>query len=330
MIAGTVVSHVTFADSIREVGASVEGPYSFEPYESPFADYSEWLDFMNQSPDPNWRSDSVRRWVSVEQFQRCTDRENARIERFKYHSDGLEIRAFRALPPEADHPAPVVVFLHGGVGPWGRITFFDLLEMCRLAERGYAVLAPTLRGEGGSEGTADLGDGAVRDVLNLLRIVDEMQALDSARLALWGFSRGGGLVYQVLTQTDAIRAAVVVAGSTDSVNSPRHEEFHEHVYPKYLSGYAADPGAALKSISAVYWPEAIARDTPVLILHGVDDERVAVDQALRMALKLKEVGHPTFAMRLFVNGSHTLIEHQDAVRERIEGWLDVFTDSDEM
>ncbi|MFK8017464.1 MAG: alpha/beta hydrolase family protein [Gammaproteobacteria bacterium] len=294
------------------------------PYQAPFQNYSDWLAFMDKADDSAWQAPSVRRWVDHVAFERCANNDEIEVETFRYLSDGLSIRAFMATPTDARERHPVILFAHGGVAQWGRVTFFDILEMCRLAEKGYVVIAPTLRGEGGSEGRANLGAGEVSDMLNLIRVVRGLGAADPERIGIWGFSRGGGLTYRLLAATNQLKAAVVVGAPADHLRDPRRAEFDEHVYPDVVDGYTEDPNGALRQISAVYWPEKIHAQTPLLLLHGQRDVRVGVEQSLRMASALRGVDHPNMALQIFDQGSHTLIEQRDRMRAAIDYWFDTY------
>jgi len=297
-------------------------PFDRTPYHPPYSEYAAWLEFMDKAPDTAWQAASVSRWVNRSSFQNCVQGSTLKVETFKYLSDDLSIKAFMVAPTSKNQSYPIILFAHGGVAEWGRITFFDVLEMCRLAERGYIVLASTLRGEGGSEGRANLGSGEVTDMLNLMRVAHHVDGADPERIGVWGFSRGGGLTYRLLATTDAIRAAVVVGAPSDHLDTYRREEFHEHVYPKVIPGYTDNPERSLRSISAIYWPQRLHFQTPLLMLHGRDDDRVKVDQTLRMAIALDQAGHPNIALQVFPKGSHTLIEQRDRMRAAMDEWFD--------
>ena len=221
---------------------------SLMDYEFPFQDYEQWLAFMDDSEDEAWQGAAMRKLLDAQTFARYRDRASVTARRLTYRSDGLAINGIIVAPKRCDRGCPVVLFAHGGVAQWGRITFFDVLEMFRLAERGYIVLASALRGEGGSEGTPNLGAGDRDDMLALLAVADHIDGADTARVGLWGFSRGGGLGYRVLAATDAIDAAVLIGAPSDSVNSKRRAELHEHVYPGVVDDYEADPDAALRAL----------------------------------------------------------------------------------
>ena len=161
------------------------------PYVFPFREYQDWLAFMDQSPDPAWGSTAMRELVPEETYRRYRDGTTLQAHDIVYRSQGLEIRGLLIAPRRTRTPCPVVLFAHGGVAEWGRITFFDVLEMHRLAETGVVVLASALRGEGGSEGTPNLGAGDRADLLELLEVAARVDGADPTRVGLWGFSRGG-------------------------------------------------------------------------------------------------------------------------------------------
>jgi len=276
---------------------------------------------MDKSPDPAWQAKQMRPLVPEAVFNRYAHQETVRADRISYRSDGLAINGFALFPRAATNPPPVILYAHGGVAKWGRITFFDILELFRLAERGYVVIASALRGEGGSEGRPNLGAGDRQDMLNLIPLASELGEVDTKRIGLWGFSRGGGLGYRVLAATDTIRSAVLVGASADLVTNPRRAEFDKHVYRGIVDNYLADPDEALRALSAAYWPEKIAANTEILLVHGASDDRVQVTNSLTMAAHLSQLNR-RYELLIPESGSHTLIEHQHRVREAIDRWFD--------
>ncbi|MCG8503085.1 MAG: alpha/beta fold hydrolase [Sphingomonadales bacterium] len=293
---------------------------SHVPYAFPFEDYESWLAFMDKAPDPAWRADAMRRLIPEDVFLSYRDQKTLRTEQIVYLNEGLRINGFAVAPRQIEAPLPVILYAHGGVAQWGRITFFDLLELHRLAEQGYVVIASALRGEGGSEGKPNLGAGDLSDMLRLLDVAAHIDGADTARVGLWGFSRGGGLGYRMIAASDRIAAAVLVGASSDLVGSPRRQEFDTHVYPGIVDNYATDKDAALRTLSAVYWPERLSKNTRLLLIHGADDERVPVRSSLVMAQHLSRLKRD-YQLLVLENGSHTLIEHQLRVRREIDRWF---------
>lgn len=290
------------------------------PYAFPFADYDSWLAFMDKAPNPSWRAEAMRGLFSASTFTRYRDQTTLRTEQIVYLNEGLRINGFVVAPRHIDGSLPVILYAHGGVAQWGRITFYDLLELHRLAEQGYVVIASALRGEGGSEGKPNLGAGDLSDMLRLFDVAEHVHGADTTRVGLWGFSRGGGLGYRLLAASDRLAAAVLVGASSDLVGSPRRQEFDEHVYPGIVDNYETDKDAALRALSAVHWPERLSKRTQILLIHGADDDRVPVQSSLTMVQHLSRLERD-YQLLVLKNGSHTLIEHQIRVRLEIDRWF---------
>jgi dipeptidyl aminopeptidase/acylaminoacyl peptidase len=275
---------------------------------------------MDKAPDTAWQGPAMRKLVSKSAFERYHRGEHVRAERIIYQSDHLKIKGFLLTPKSCDKPCPVLIYSQGGAGEWSRITFFDILEMHRLAEKGYVVISTTRRGEGGSEGKPNLGAGDLADTLALIDIADGLPGTDPSRIHYLGFSRGAALGYRVLAATDRVKSAVMIGGPSDSVRSPRRAEFHEFVYPGMVDHYEENQDAALRALSALYWPEKISETTRLLLLHGATDKRVIPDNSLKLAERLLMLDRPV-RMVLFENGSHSLIEHYPLVRGEIDRWF---------
>ncbi|MXP09079.1 alpha/beta hydrolase family protein [Pseudoblastomonas halimionae] len=168
-----------------------------EAYTFPFDTYEEWQSFMDRAPEERWRAAAVSPFFTPEQFDRYRSGETVRLERIAYASDGLRIKGVIAVPRDATGPLPVVIYAQGGVGEWSRLTFFDIVEMSRLAEQGFIVVASLRRGEGGSEGEPAMGSGDLSDMLNLLALIDQLPGADREHIHYLGFSRGGALGYRL-------------------------------------------------------------------------------------------------------------------------------------
>jgi len=131
--------------------------------------------------------------------------------------DGESVQlAFRIYRPVIDEPLPTLIFHHGSTGDGrdpARFDFFQAFEpvVTHFVRRGFAVILPSRRGRGGSEGLYDEGFSPIRDegyacaprhslpgaeraLTDLDAITDAVQAMpfvDSSRLVVGGVSRGG-------------------------------------------------------------------------------------------------------------------------------------------
>jgi dienelactone hydrolase len=130
----------------------------------------------------------------------------------RYASGDLKVTAFVFLP-EGEGPFPLVVFNHGGVsGVSGDMKWRSRL----LVEEGYAVITPSYRGEGGSEGNVEVARGEVDDVLTAGRLLGNLPQVDGDRMALVGSSHGALIgVLGAGRRPEGLRCIVSACGVMD-------------------------------------------------------------------------------------------------------------------
>jgi len=112
------------------------------------------------------------------------------VSEVSYLSDGLRLKAWFALPPNANPSAkvPGVVYLHGGFA-FGA----DDFEMARpFLSAGMALLCPMLRGESGNPGASEMYLGEVRDAKSAVAWLAERPEVNAAHL-YGGGARSGRL-----------------------------------------------------------------------------------------------------------------------------------------
>jgi dipeptidyl aminopeptidase/acylaminoacyl peptidase len=249
--------------------------------------------------------------------------EQVDVKRITYLSDGLGVNGYLAIPKNGTH-LPCVIYNRGGNREFGSLT--DLSAVTRLgqyASWGYIVLASQYRGNAGGEGQEEFGGADVNDVLNLIPMLESLPQADASRIGMIGSSRGGMMTYIALTRTDRIDAAVVMAGLADSFDAVSRRPEMENVYAALVPNWKEEREAALEARSAVYWPERLYKETPILLLHGSADWRVHPTQALQMASALFAASHP-FRFVFFEGGDHGLTEYQEEVDRLVKDWLDYY------
>ena len=225
------------------------------------------------------------------------------LERVRYRSDGLSVIAYVYRPARNDlAPRPAIIysrgsFIAGDLAPVLAPMFH------RLALEGFTVVAPQYRGSDGGEGKDEMGGADVNDVLNAVRLAASLRGVDSSQLFLYGESRGGMMTYQAIRAHAPIKAAAVVGAFTDLdsllARDPRSRGAAAKIWPDYASRSAE---IATKR-SADRWARELT--VPLLILHGGADPQVPPSQALRLALKLDELGR-AYELHVVAGGSHTL------------------------
>jgi len=213
----------------------------------------------------------------------------------KYKSfDGVEIEAALLRPnaqpstqPSALRPQPLIVLIHGG--PTGR--WSDAFESWGqlLAQRGYAVLYPNVRGSTGygqkfvEMNRADWGGGDFKDVMAGVDAMIARGVADPNRLGIGGWSYGGYMAAWAVTQTTRFKAAVSGAPVIDMAsefgteNGSQYDEwFYGTPYEKLDGFIKSSPMTFVKNVK-----------TPTLLLQGEDDTTDPIGQSQQFYRGLK-------------------------------------------
>ncbi len=245
-----------------------------------------------------------------------------KVYRITYLSDGLKVKGFLAEPTKPGR-YPSIIYNRGGNREFGKINAGQLLfHVVNMARWGYVVVASQYRGNDGGEGHEEFGGADVNDVLNLLPVLEQIPSADTARIGMFGGSRGGLMTYLALTRTNRIKAAVLLAGMTDAVRSiAERPEMGTKVYAEVIPGYGTNPDSVLATRSPVQWADRLCATTPILLLHGTADWRVSPRDAMDMAERLYELKRP-FRMVLFEGGDHGLSEFRSEANLVTRDFLD--------
>ncbi len=215
----------------------------------------------------------------------------------RWKSDNWSIEGLVVLPvgvPEGQR-APLILAVHGG--PYGRFRncFRQYYPMQIWARHGYMVLAPNPRGsEGygdkfGQANRYDLGGGDYRDIMRGVDALVASGLVDSTRMGVIGGSYGGYMTNWIISQTNRFRAAVSMYGIfsllTDWSNSiqPSWEKM-------YFGSYYWEKLQPYLSHSPAFFVQNI--HTPVLILHGEDDQLTFISNSKEMYQALKMLERP--------------------------------------
>ncbi len=172
-----------------------------------------------------------------------------------------------------------------------------------LAAHGYAILMPNYRGGVGHghrfaiNARGNVGEGDFPDVLSGVDAAIERGIADPERLGIGGWSQGGFMTAWAVGHTTRFKAGVMGAGVSDwnmmtlTSDLPTFECVLGGSRP--WDGIDRDRAA---EVSPIYF--AANATTPLLMLHGKNDERVPVSQAIGFERALRERNVPTQAGRL--------------------------------
>jgi dipeptidyl aminopeptidase/acylaminoacyl peptidase len=245
--------------------------------------------------------------------------------------DGWELDGLLIRPPDAlDAPLPTVVLVHGGpYGLWSAGMHLHWADWGQwLATAGYAVLMPNPRGGFGhgerfaAAARADVGGADYRDVIAAVDAAVARGIADPARLGVGGWSQGGFMSAWAVTQTRRFKAAIVGAGPTDWGMMAATSDLPG--FESALGGSTPWDGAGPHHHARLS-PLSFARNvtTPVLILHGQNDARVPLNQAVSFHRALREAGAPV-ELVVYPREPHGIAEraHQIDLLKRVRAWYD--------
>ncbi len=205
--------------------------------------------------------------------------------------------------PAGEGPWPAIVFIHGHqeirIGgeafvKWGRLR--------RMARRGYVAASVSQPGYGNSDGPPDFcGPFTQNAVLQAIAFLREKPFVKADKVGLIGVSRGAIVASMVATQDPKLAAVVLLAGTYDL----------EEAYPKiYLQGIIRNidfetggSAAAFRARSAIHHAKKIK--SPLLILHGENDDRLGPSQAETLGRKVRANGIPV-QVKMFEGVGHSI------------------------
>lgn len=206
--------------------------------------------------------------------------------------DGRQIPAFLYLP-EVDRP-PVVVIVHGGPEGQTQPIFNPVTQY--FVNRGYAVLAPNVRGSTGYGRTythLDDVDKRMDSVADLKAAADWLRAssrVDGERIAVMGGSYGGFMVLSALTTyPETWTAGVDIVGIANFLTFLCNTSAYRRQWriPEY--GDPDRDAGLLERISPINHVDQIR--VPLIVIHGDNDPRVPLTEAEQMvdALRARDV-----------------------------------------
>ena len=271
---------------------------------------------------PAWEAlpEPYRAQFTREELSRALDDRRYECLRVVYSSGGLRVTGFVYKPARvaAGAKLPAVVYNRGGNRDYGAIDAWDKLIFHRLAESGFIVLASQYRGADGGEGRDEFGGSDVQDVLSLFPLARGLGYVDMANLFMVGFSRGGMMTYLAIRDGAPIRAAAVIGGVSDLRALAEYRPRFLAIWSAMWPGFDRDGEEQMQRRSAIRWPERL--DKPLLLLHGVADRRVPLDQSLRLGAALRESGR-TVELRVFPRDGHELAAHARERDDEVIGWF---------
>jgi len=265
------------------------------------------------------------------------DRQIADVESLSFTNDGLSVEAFLTIPPAArtakPGSVPLIVMIHGG--PHGQQGPAFNAKAQAYAGVGWASLMVNYRGSTGYGQKfidaifRDQNGGEAKDVVaGVDAALAKYPWLDGARLGIEGTSYGGQLTNWIITQTPRFKAAVPAAGISNLVTQNYLAYYHDYLAVEY-GGFPHervrnDPQERM--IIDMLWERSAIRyankvKTPVLFVHGENDNDVPIEEAEQYFIALLDNGVEAVMLR-YPREGHGLREtgHVVDALERSIAW----------
>ena len=236
-----------------------------------------------------------------------------------YWSEGLRVKAYYIIPLGEDGKplvCPGLVYCRGGIRKVGMVR---LPRMITLARRGYAVLAPVYRGNLGGDGYEDFGGEDRFDLIHALRLMRSLPEVDPSPLSLIGFSRGAIMALCAAAECREQLGAVAVWGGVSDLTLTYEERVDLRRMLRRVVGHPKKQPEQYERRSPRLWAQHI--DSPVLIIHGSEDEQVSVKHAYLLADSLEKAGK-VYAMQIYDGLGHVFPkETDDDALDAIFNWF---------
>jgi dipeptidyl aminopeptidase/acylaminoacyl peptidase len=208
--------------------------------------------------------------------------------------DGTPVEGWLYMPLKPEKGTPMILSIHGG--PHGMFGHSFSASALFENDRGFAVLMLNPRGSTGygqkfSDGSVnDWGGGDYRDLMaGVDHVLGQYAQIDPKRVYVRGGSYGGYMTNWIVTQTDRFRAGAAFASLSNLVSFYATSVYQDLLHVEF-GGFPWD----LK-VYELLWDRSPLKHvakvkTPVLFLHGEQDNDVHITQSEEMFTALRQRG----------------------------------------
>ncbi|KAM0144380.1 hypothetical protein ACHAO1_000138 [Botrytis cinerea] len=240
--------------------------------------------------------------------------------------DGFELQVVERRPPHFNPKKkyPVLFYLYGGPGSQTVSKSFGVDFQSYIASNlGYIVVTVDGRGTGfiGRKARTiirgNIGHYEARDQIETAKIWASKKYVDESRMAIWGWSYGGFMTLKTLEQDagETFSYGMAVAPVTDW-------RFYDSIYTeRYMHTPQHNPGGYDNtSISDV---KSLAKNVRFLVMHGVADDNVHMQNTLTLLDKLDLAGVENYDVHVFPDSDHSIYFHNAnrIVYDKLNNWL---------
>lgn len=224
------------------------------------------------------------------------------------NADGVELNAWKILPPDFDSTRkyPVLMFQYSGPGsqqvldrfPAGNFFWHQML-----AQKGYIIVCVDGTGTGmrgwefQNKTYLNLGKYESRDQIDAAKYLGKLPYVDKKRIGIWGWSFGGFISATcILKGADVFKAAIAVAPVTNW-------RYYDDVYTERYMRRPQDNKAGYDDNA----PELMAGKlkSNFLIIHGLADDNVHFQNSAMLVKHLVEA-NKQFEATYYPNKNHSI------------------------
>ncbi len=251
--------------------------------------------------------------------------EKVTVEKIIYNSDGLRVSGYVAYPKDRSKKFPSIIWCRGGLGDLGIIDEFNAQGIFgTIASWGYAVFATQYRGNDGGEGHDEFGGKDLNDVFNLIPLAKEIPNADENAWGIEGWSRGGMMTYMALMKTGIFKAAITIGGVSNLRCDKKRSKFVTKLVERNYGKITEERYRELcETRSVIKHAQKINKETPLLIIHGVSDDRVPVEDSIELTQQLLKF-KTNVRLVLLEEGTHFLRNHKKDLNWLRKNWFDKY------
>ncbi|TET32216.1 MAG: hypothetical protein E3J72_20225 [Planctomycetota bacterium] len=226
-------------------------------------------------------------------------------EEIKYKCEHLELKASLFTPEKKtkkDEKLPAIIYCHAGIKG---VRDYDR-EFCSLfTKKGYIVVAPEFRGQGGSGGKIQYAGNEVKDVLSLLEHLKTVDKIDMDRVYLVGEKLGATVGLLACAQKLKVKACAAITPITDFPAVFKKDEVIKKNAEEH-SGIKASDGKGWAERSPVTYKKALK--VPLMLLHSGKNEYLSADLTKAFAKSVRAAGNSDVKVKTYSGKEHSLVK----------------------
>jgi dipeptidyl aminopeptidase/acylaminoacyl peptidase len=233
--------------------------------------------------------------------------------------DGRMIPAW-LYRPKGEGPFPAVLSIHGGPEAQERPSYNYNGLYQYLVHRGFAVLAPNIRGSSGYGISyqrlihRDWGGAELGDIEHAAKYLRSLSWIDSNRIAIFGGSFGGFATLSAITRLPAYWAAAVdLVGPSNLITFVKSVPPFWQRFMKMWVGDAEEDREMLIERSPITYVDNVR--APLLVIQGAKDPRVVKAESDQMVERIRQNGGK---VEYFVDENEG---HGAGRRENLVNWM---------